>query len=73
MRPVISLGEGQCFREVSEVPRAWALPWLHSSAGLPHARDVTGLVSLLEGICPIRGCHVRAIAMRITKLSANGP
>ena len=47
MQPVVSLGEGQCFHEASEVPRVLplALLWLHSSTGLPH-RTCRSYISL---------------------------
>ena len=45
MRPVISLGEDQCFHEASEVPQAFtfALPWLHRYNGsyIPPGSDIS--------------------------------
>ncbi len=40
IRPIISLGKGQCFREASEVKHC------------PSPRDITGLISRLAGIYP---------------------
>ena len=52
-----SLGEGQCFREGKKVLKAQpeALSRLHSSTGLPEGCTyVTGLISLMVGICPVQ-------------------